>query len=263
MNLRKYWATAAISATGFIGESPFFLFNYLLGFAWVAILLTLWRAVLAGRGEVSGMTLGAVLTYTLLAQALGNQLNPRAGIEVSMWNGTFVNHFTHPMPIVGQFVAHMFGEWSITFICFTVPLLLCAPLLGVDLSPASRGHALLFGASLVLGISVGLAIDFFFGALAAILDSNVWLVENLRSAATSLLSGAVLPLALLPWGLGGVFNWLPFAAVASAPLRIYTGTGEPLLLLASQAIWAVILWPLVGWLWHAHRERLTGFGGGG
>ena len=37
-----------------------------------------------------------------------------------------------------------------------------------------------------------------------------------------LMSGALLPLAYYPWGLGEVFAWLPFAAMAWAPLAIYT-----------------------------------------
>jgi ABC-type uncharacterized transport system permease subunit len=82
----------------------------------------------------------------------------------------------------------------------------------------------------------------------------------LRGAILGVLSGALLPLAILPWGLGKVFDWLPFASMASAPLRIYTGTGSwPVLLL--QAGWAVVLWLVAAWLWRACRERLVGYGG--
>ncbi|HOG46554.1 MAG TPA: ABC-2 family transporter protein, partial [Anaerolineae bacterium] len=83
----------------------------------------------------------------------------------------------------------------------------------------------------------------------------------LRSAVTVLLTGAMVPLALLPWGIGDVFSWLPFAAMASAPLRIYTGTGPALALLAMQAAWSLVLWPLAHRLWQANRERLVCYGG--
>ena len=71
----------------------------------------------------------------------------------------------------------------------------------------------------------------------------------------------LLPLAVLPWGLGDAFQWLPFAAVASAPLRIFTGTGDPARLLLSQVVWSAVLWPLAGWLWTVQRERLVASGG--
>ena len=92
-------------------------------------------------------------------------------------------------------------------------------------------------------------------------DLSMWLLGSFRAAVGTLLSGALLPLALLPWGLGQVLEWLPFAATASAPLRIVTGTGEPLPLLALQGAWALALWPLVGWLWRVNRERVVSHGG--
>ena len=76
-----------------------------------------------------------------------------------------------------------------------------------------------------------------------------------------LLSGAVIPLALMPWGIGGVLGYLPFAALASAPLRIYTGTGDAVSLLALQAGWAAVLWLLAHLMWNANRERLVTHGG--
>jgi ABC-2 type transport system permease protein len=120
-------------------------------------------------------------------------------------------------------------------VCFSIPLLLLAPLLGVDPRAVDPGAGGLLLVSLGLAVAVGLALEF--------------------------LSGALVPLALLPWGLGEVFAWLPFAATASAPLRIYTGTGDALPLLAMQAGWAVALWPLANWLWRANREKLAFHGG--
>ena len=49
--------------------------------------------------------------------------------------------------------------------------------------------------------------------------------------------------------------------MASAPLRIYTGTGPAPYLLASQVFWAVVLSLLARRLWTASRERLVGYGG--
>ena len=83
----------------------------------------------------------------------------------------------------------------------------------------------------------------------------------MRAAITLLLSGALVPLAFLPWNLGAVVQWLPFASLASAPLRIYTGTGDPGFLLVLQAVWAALLWGLAGWLWQRYRQHLVSYGG--
>ena len=114
--------------------------------------------------------------------------------------------------------------------------------------------------SLALAVSVGLALEFIFGGLIVASEQGVWVVSRVRDAITTLLSGSLLPLALLPWGIGNAFAWLPFASMASAPLKIYTGTGNPLWLLPVQAGWSAVLWPLALWLWRANREKLVAYG---
>src|SRR6202011_5451871 len=95
----------------------------------------------------------------------------------------------------------------------------------------------LFVVSLGLAVIVGLAIEVLFGALTMALEQPVWLIERARVAIATLLSGSLLPLSFYPWGLGDVFGWSPFAAMAWAPLAIYTGTGQPAALMTSQVVW--------------------------
>jgi ABC-type uncharacterized transport system permease subunit len=217
LKLRQYWSTATLAATGYVGDSPLFFLGYGLRFARVAVLLALWRTLFAGRGAESGMTLGAVLAYTLLAEIFAEPLAGQTELAWLIFQGDLATRFLRPLGVVEQLTAETVGRWAVGLALFSLPLLLAAPLLGVDPRPA--------------------------GPVA------------------TLLSGAILPLALFPWGLGNVFAWLPFAAMASAPLRIYTGTGDPVALLVSQVAWAVVLWPAAGWVWRVNREKLAGYGG--
>ena len=95
---------------------------------------------------------------------------------------------------------------------------------------------MLFLLSLLLTMVVGVAFDFIFAALLTYVEGSAYIISRVRQALAVLLSGSVIPLALMPWGLGELLQWSPFASLASAPLRIYTGTGEPLLLIALQAL---------------------------
>jgi len=259
--LHKYWKTAMMAAASYIGDSPLFLVDYLFRFLRVAVLLALWRVILAGKGSVSGMTLEAVLTYTLIAEVFGGQLAPRTSLDWTFWSGAIVGRMLQPLGIFGQFAAEMCGRWLFELSIFSLPLLLVAPLLGVSPLPAGPAAAVLFPISLLLGISVGLALEFIFGALLVLLALPLWAVNQVRAAVTTLLSGALLPLALLPAGAGAALAWLPFASMASAPLQIYVGTGDPLRLMAVQAGWSLVLWPLARWLWSASRERMVSYGG--
>ena len=259
--LKKYWKTAAMAASSYIGDSPLFLFDYLLRLLRVIVLLSIWRVILSGEGEVSGMTLASVLTYTLIAEVFASQLSPHTELDTALWNGSITARMLQPLGLFGQFSAELFGRWLFEFGVFALPLLLLSPLLGVSPLPASPASAALFVVSLALAISVGLAIEFIFGGIQIALALPLWAVSQMRAAVTTLLSGALIPLALLPASVGTLFGWLPFASMASAPLRIYTGTGDPLQLIALQIGWSIVLWPLARWLWHASRERMVAYGG--
>jgi ABC-2 type transport system permease protein len=259
--LRQWCATAWLAGAGAIGESPIFLIDYLLRALRVIVLISLWRIVLGAHAETSPVALGAVLTYTLLAEVFSEQLSVKSTISDAFWQGSIAQHFLRPMPLVPQFAAEMLGGWLVNFALFSIPLLLAAPLLGVDARPASAFAAAVFALSLGLAIVVGFAIDFIASALTVALEQPVWLVQWVRQAVSVVLSGAVVPLTLLPWGLGPILEWLPFASLAWAPLAIYTGIGDVTRLLALQLFWALALWPLAGWLWRANREKVVGYGG--
>ncbi|HNP72106.1 MAG TPA: ABC-2 family transporter protein [Kouleothrix sp.] len=258
--IQKYWKTAAMSAASYIGDSPLFLLDYLLRLLRVLVLLALWRTILGGKSAASGMALETVLTYTLVAEVFARQLSPRTGLDMALWNGSIAGRMLQPLGVFSQFAAELAGSWLFELAVFSLPLLACAPLLGVDPRPASLGAAGLFVLSLALAISVGLAVEFVFGGVLVLLRLPLWAVSKMRAAITSVLSGALIPLALLPPGVGAAFGWLPFAAMASAPLRIYTGS-DPAGLLALQVGWSALLWPLAHWLWRAGRERMVAYGG--
>jgi ABC-2 type transport system permease protein len=259
--LRGYWRTAAMAAAAFVGDSRLFLFDYALRLLRVLLLLALWRQILGPGDEVSGYTIATVLTYTLINEVFADQLSARTELVQAFWEGTFVNRLLQPVGFVGLFVAEMVGRWLFNLAVFSLPLLLLSPLLGIDPRPASLAAGGLFVASLVLAVSVAVALDFIFGGLTIALEAPVWLIEQVRGAVVAVLSGVLVPLALLPWGLGAILDYLPFAATASAPLRIYVGTGQPLPLMLMQLGWAIVLWPLALWIWAAGRERVVGYGG--
>jgi ABC-2 type transport system permease protein len=258
---RSYVRTAAMTA-GSQADSPLFLLDYALRLLRVLVLIALWRTIFADQPpEALPMSLAAVLTYTLIAEVFAEQLNVRTTLVDAFWEGNVVLRFLRPMGLVRQFAAEMAGRWAVHFALFSVPLLLLAPLLGVDPRPASPTAGLLFIVSLGLGILVGLALELVFATFTVGSGQNPWIADYVRTALATLLSGALLPLAYYPWGLGQVFSWLPFAAAAWAPLAIYTGVGDPTTLLVTQVGWIVVLWPLANRLWQANRENIVGYGG--
>jgi ABC-type uncharacterized transport system permease subunit len=122
--LRRYRRTAGMAATATLGESRLFLIDYLLRFLRVVVLLAIWRVILPARGAVSGMTLGAVLTYTLIAEVFGQQLTCQTELPTDLWEGTITTRLVQPMSVVEHYAADMCGRWWVWICLFSVPLLL-------------------------------------------------------------------------------------------------------------------------------------------
>jgi len=255
------YVETAVMAAGAFFDTPFFVIEYALRLLRVLVLVAIWRTLLLDRTAAGPMSLGQVLTYTLVAEVFASQLNVRTTLNLALWEGTLVIRFLRPMGLIRQLAAEMVGQWVVGLVLFSIPLLALAPLLGVDPRPVSREAAVLFVPSLVLSVVVGLAMEQLFGAIVVGLEQPVWLIEYFRGAIATLLSGQLLPLAYYPAGVGELFTWLPFAAMAWAPLAIYTGVGSPGALLGAQVLWAVVIWPVANRLWRTNREKLAGHGG--
>jgi ABC-type uncharacterized transport system permease subunit len=259
--LRAHLATARVAAFGPLSDGLWAIFSVALRFVRILILLAIWPSLIPPGAVVSGYRLGSVLTYSLVAEVFSAQLNVRTPIGAALWNGAIATRFTWPMPLATQYTAEMAGDWALPALLVSAPLLLLAPLLGVDPRPASAAHLALFLVSLALAIAIGVAIDMAATVLIVRIDIGPWVLNAARAVLQAICSGAWLPLALLPFHLGVLFDWLPFAATASAPLRIYTGTGAPLPLLALQVVWAVVLVVAARAAWNASREKVALYGG--
>jgi ABC-2 type transport system permease protein len=259
--VRAHLATARIAAAGPLSDGLWAGSTVVLRFVRVLILLAIWRALIPPDAVVSGYRLGTVLTYSLVAEVFSAQLDVRTPIGAALWNGAIATRFTWPMPLATQYAAEMAGEWVLPLLLVSGPLLLLAPLLGVDPLPASAAALALLPLSLGLAIGIGLAIDMACTVVVARIDLGPSVLNAVRAVVQAICSGAWVPLALLPFHLGSLFAWLPFASAASAPLRIYTGTGDPLPLLALQAAWVVTLTVAVRAAWTSSRERVALYGG--
>ena len=262
MNIQKHWKTMSVVATESLNDRGLMLIGgYTLRLLRVVFLMSLWHTLLPEKGDVSGMTRNAVLTYTLIAEIFSGLMSVRTGLDEALWRGDIANRLLRPIGIYGQFISEMLGRRIPDLFLFSLPLFCFAPFFGIQPLPANAMSGVLFLISLIFAILIGTAFDFIFSSLLVFLEQSVYALLSIRDAISVLLSGAIIPLALLPWGLGNIFTYLPFASVASAPLRIYTNTGDPIFLFGLQIFWTIILWPIAHTLWNFNRERLVSHGG--
>jgi ABC-2 type transport system permease protein len=259
--VRPYLSTAMMGATEGVGEHPLMLLDRSIALLRVAIVVLVWQAILRSPHAPHDPPASGVLTYIVLAQVLALQLNARSEVLTAVWDGTVATRLLRPMSAFGDYIAEMAGRWGLHWVTFSLPALALALLLHVRVVPASATRAAAFLVSLVLSIAVGTAVDFLFALLVVRSSENMWSFRMARDALVPVLSGAVIPLSLLPWSIGSTLAWLPFASMVAAPLRIYTGDGDVARLLGLQAAWAVVLWLVTRRCWTRNASRMVSFGG--
>ena len=235
----------------------YLLGQYLLQACSLGALLMIWRSLFMQGVDMEGMTLNQLYVYTILSAALAPMLNVRTPASGWLHDGTMLGLYQRPAGVFMQLSAHTMGGWAMRLLCLSVPVALVAAACGVDMRPASPWFFL----SLPLAILQGFAVDYLFACLLIRMRNLEWCVHCLREALTSLLAGSLIPFAALPWGIGSWLQLSPFGTLAGAPLAIYTGLGDPAMLLPAQLVWNIVLWPLALFCFAASRERMVSYGG--
>ena len=256
--MKRYCATAYMSASGKLGGGVLALLaGYLMKVVYLLPMVLLWRVIAADGGDLGGMTLDSLLTYTCVSSMLSPLLNVRTDVVTWNYEGSMIDLYRRPQGLFGQIIATTAGKWVPELLLYSLPLAIVISALGVRLLPATPWFLL----CLALSVSLGFAVDMLFFCFMIHVPNALWMAYSLRYAMTSLLSGAVIPFALLPWGLGGVFELLPFGSMAAAPLAVFIGALSPARAIPLQLFWNLTLWPLAVLAFRGNRERLVSYGG--
>lgn len=219
-------------------------------------LIFLWRVVMTS-GVQAGMSLDQMLSYTYVSALLADMLVVKTAATGWLSEGVLQKLYGRPLSVLGQLTAQTAGGWRPMLLLFSLPMALAAPLFGVSLIPASP----FFFVSLLLCISLGFAVDIFFACLSIKLRNMNWLIGRIRAAVVSLLSGTVIPIRLLPFGMDEIMKYQPFAALGGAPLSIFVGSADVTEVIMLQTIWNLILWPLALVVFRKSQEGMVSYGG--
>ena len=255
--MHKYIKTAHMSALETTnGGAVYLTADVIIKIFTLIPLIFLWRAVMSSGVEV-GMSFGQMLTYTYVSALLTDMLVVQSAASGWLSEGVLMKLYGRPMPVLGQLAAQTAGGWVPMLVLFSLPMALVAPLFGVNIIPASP----LFIASLMLCVSLGFAVDTLFACLSIKLRNMSWLIGSIRLAIVTLLSGTIIPIRLLPFGLAEVMRYQPFASLGGAPLSIFAGTADVPQTLMIQVIWNLTLWPAALLIFRKSQEGMVSYGG--
>ena len=204
-----------------------------------------------------GMSLTQMLTYAYVSAILADLLVVQTAASGWLSEGVLMKLYGRPLPVFGQLAAQTVGGWMPEILMFSIPMILLSPLFGVNLIPASPFFLL----SLALCISLGFAIELLFACLSIKLRNMNWLLGRMRMAIIAVLSGTVIPIRLLPFGLAEIMKYQPFASLGGAPLTVFVGAANIPETLILQVAWNIILWPVAILVWKKSQEGMVSYGG--
>jgi len=256
--LNRFFATArmALKQNSYFGFVDLFR-EYALRGITLLILLAVWHSLMSQGVEQAGFTRDQALSYTLLSTVLYPLLNVRTQAASWMHDGEMLSLYLRPAGLFAQIAAHTLGGWVMHLALFSLPVLGLARVLGLSILPVTPWAL----PSLLLAVAQGFAMDFLFLCLSIRLRNMEWTMHSIRESLNTLITGALIPFAALPWGIGDWLSLSPFGTLAGAPLALYVGLDSAARLLPAQALWTAVLWPLALWAFARSTERMVSYGG--
>jgi ABC-2 type transport system permease protein len=244
----------------------------LLGVAGAAIKIllaaVLWTAVFAGKETVAGMGLGQMVSYYVLAMVLAQADRSDEYVwtfAAEIRSGDFAKNLVRPVDPLGVFLAVAAGRSAVHAAAAVAAAALIA-FVGTAAAPGAFAAPDPAGIALALPVAalglLSLALLNFMTAILAFAFQDITPFHLVKGNLVELLSGAVLPLAVLPAWAGAVLAWTPFPAMVSAPVRLSLGFGFSdygrTLLVA--ALWAAGLAVAARLAYRALASRFEGVG---
>ena len=209
-------------------------------FAWI-----LWSILIEGKEQIAGLGFPAMISYYIISSYLF-QLEKSAEISQQMTgmlrNGTFSKYMVIPVQTQGYFVAMEAGK-----IAFSAGIGFCAMILWfylfrIPVALTTDRKIVLCGIIMVvLGLLFMALLNYFLGILTLKFE-EISIFLMIKDNLSAFVTGAVIPLALLPEGLTAGMRFLPFYYVTYLPSMLFIGKckEEAITGLSVLGVWCIV-----------------------
>ncbi len=249
----KYLAIALTWLQQAIAYRVTTLFTVLITFVWVFILYALWEAAFADTSRIAGYSWPEMRTYILLAYGINALVGWRVGSQMmgAIRTGEIVRDLIRPLDYRSTQIATAAGM-SLVEGVISLFLALVLGLVFFDIEgPASPLAAALFVVTVLAGFLIKALCVFLISLLCFWTLNSVGLMWAQQSV-ISILSGTLIPIAMMPGWLRLVAEVLPLRGIVATPVTIYLGKAEGWELtglIVLQLGWLAVLWWFAGWAW--------------
>ncbi len=263
-DLSVYTSFFAMIPKVFLAYQVWFWVGLVLNIISMAILVYFWRAIYNDASTISGLGLNQTLTYILLAfifmPLTANDLIWEFGSNLR--DGTIVHHLLRPINFQGMNYAQSLGTLAMRLV-LQIPMAVVAVVLFGLRIPTDPGTWLAFLISALLGFTV----MFYFNWLLACLTfytTEIWGLGVLIEGMNFFLSGALVPLVMMPELVRNIVLSIPFAQALAVPVGLLTGitplSDAPRVWMI-QIAWIAGMWLLSSLFFRVAVRKITVQGG--
>ena len=232
------------------------------------VMIALWLAAYRTVDRIGAYTVQDMVNYYVMFLVLNTLLTPHLewAMGDSIRSGSFSIHLIRPLPYhLWQLAAEI--AYKGVRIFFLVPMLLLFLLLfGLEML---GGFALrweiapILLASMVLSFLLNYCLKMCLGLLAFWVGETAGIIES-YGIVTMFLAGSIIPLDLMPETVERVTHFLPFRYLYFFQVQLLQGRLDVLSALgglAMQAMWLVLAYVLMQWVFAAGVRRYGAYGG--
>lgn len=210
----------------------------------IILAFVLWGAIFRDRQLVAGLTFHGMISYYIISSFL-SQLDQSSGtgrqISDEIRDGYFSKYMVRPMNIFGYFGAQTAGV-SLYLLFFNLAAALAwVFIFRIELVFTAETTAVLgAGALIVLGLIFMMQLNFYIGIMAfKFLETGVFMM--IKDNIIQFVTGALVPLAILPQSVLTVMQYFPFYYITYLPAMLLLGYNQNEL---SRGLVLLVIWNL-------------------
>lgn len=241
--------------------------NVFVNILQVIIFYYIWMAIYGENISINGISKTQMITYIVLSRLI--YINGIVSWGSNQWitdiikDGQICVELLRPMDFQLLAYSKRIGVLIFSMVLYGTPAIVVF-LVFLNISfPSDILTLLLFLISFVLAMSINFFVEFAIGLLG-FYTNNGWGLQILKEGLFSFLSGALIPIILMPDWMQSVVNLLPFKDIIYTPLSIYLGIVDVkvgLHLIFNQIYWGVLLLILSRVMYKILIRKITVQGG--
>lgn len=263
-NLSIYAAIFGMIPKLFLAYQIWFWVGLVLSIISMAIMVFFWQAIYAETSSISGLELEQTLQYILLAFIFAPLANNDLVWEFgsNLREGMIIHHLLRPINFQGMNYVQSLGS-LVTQLAMQIPMVVVAVLLFGLRFPHDIPTWVAFIVSALLGYTVMFFFNWFL-ACFTFYTTEIWGLGVLIQGMTFFLSGALVPIVMMPEWLQTAVLSVPFAQALGVPISLLTGItplSEAPQVWLSQIVWIFAMWLISTLFFRVAVRKITVQGG--